>query len=211
MADKNYIKWQEIIKYSGQGLVGIFVLLALILNLAGMSYTHDGDKFCETDCYSEIRINSTFWEIKVEHAGDKDVVFKKRSRSRTLWINLDKLSDVLTTNPNVETEILVGAISRTATMKHPEYGYLRPLKDGDTLIKRTTKSNPRPSRIIIHGKKSPSQTVKWSFLLEDVLMEDIDIDPVWRGGVLASRGYSGMEIREIKIKSVGFSDIKIGS
>ena len=176
------MRWQDILKYAGTGgSISVILLMGLILNLTGMSYTYEGDKFCSTDCYSEIKINSSYWEIRVEHAGDKDLIFKKSSRGRTLWLNLDKIDEAVITEPNIKTQILVGAIKRTATEKHDDYGYLRRLKDGDTLIHRTTKSNPSPSRIILKGSKPSELDVKWSFILNDPLIEKIDIDPVWMG------------------------------
>ncbi len=175
------IKWQDITKFAAGGSLSLFVVLALIFNLSGMIYTHDGDKFCLTDCYSEIRVNSSYWNIKVEHAGDKDIIFKKMTRSRTLWLNLDKIDEFIKTDPYTKTELLVGTTSKYSTVKHEDYGYLRPIKDGDFLIKRTTKSNPYSSRIIIYGNKSPEKNVKWSFVLDDILIEKIDIDPVWEG------------------------------
>ena len=175
------MKWQEINEFgkrhSTKSLVFLPIVLALILNLAGMSYSDDGDKIC-TDCYSLVEVNSTYWEVGVEHAGDKDLAFKKRARSRTLWINLDKVS-LVTTDPPIETELLVPTIKKYATVNHPEYGYLRPIKDGDKIIKRKTKARPYPSRIILHGIKPADLTVKWSFDLDYYLIEDINIDPIW--------------------------------
>lgn len=164
------VKWQTI---AGYGSLGVIALIVGLLNLSGMSYSHDGDKFC-TECYSEIKVNSTYWEIKAEHAGNKDILFKKLSRSRTLWVNLDKIDKFIVTEPRVKTEILVPATSSTATIKN-EYGYLRPLKDGDTLIARWQ------DRFIVHGSKPANLTVKWSFILDDSLIKSINIDPVWFG------------------------------
>lgn len=164
------IKWQEILKYGG-GTISVVTLVVLILNLSGMSFEEPPDIECETDCYSEILVKSTYWEICAEHSGDKDIIYKKRTRSRRLWINLDKIDNVITTQPNVFTELLV-----------PTYGgKYRQIKDGDCIIKRFTKANPRPSKLIIHGIKEPAQTIKWSFDLDDPLIEDINIDPIWRG------------------------------
>ena len=132
-----YLKWQQV---AFGTMVTLSLLLGGILNLSGISYSTDGDKIC-IDCFSEIKVNSTYWEIKVESAGeDMPSVFKKRTRSRTLWVNLDKINELVTTDPDIKVEILVPAIKRTSTMKHEDYGYLRPLKDGDTLIKRNTKN-----------------------------------------------------------------------
>ncbi len=175
----NYLKWQAILGYVGTGTVSIAVLLFFILNTVGVSYSDDGNKTC-VDCFSEIKVKSTYWEIKVENAGDKPVVFKKRTRSRTLWVNLDKIDELVTTDPKVKVEILVPTISKYAIMKHPDYGYLRPLVSGNTLIKRNTKAIPSLSRIILHGQDIKG-TVKWNFDLEHFLMEDINIDPIWFG------------------------------
>ena len=76
-------------------------------------------------------------------------------------------------------------ISKYAIMNHPDYGYLRPLKSGDTLIKRNTKARPSPSRIILHGEDIVG-TVKWNFDLEHFLMQDINIDPVWNGDIISA-------------------------
>lgn len=168
------LKWQTL-----AAIISLPVLLLFIANLAGVSVSDDGDKAC-TNCYSQIKLKSTYWEIKVTFAGDDmPTVFKKRTRSRTLWLNLDKIKELVTTDPAIKVDILVPAIKRTATFKHPDYGYLRPLKEGDTLIKRNTKSRPSPSRIILHGTKEENQVVKWSFDLEHWLLEDINIDPIW--------------------------------
>jgi len=174
------IKWQDIVKYGGTGLVGLGIFLGLLFSLAGVSHSDDGDKEC-TDCYSEIKIFSTYWEIRVTfERPDENVVFKKRTRSRTLWINLHKIEELVTTNPEIKVDILVPTNRIAFTeINHLEYGRLRFLKEGDTLIKRNTKSRPSPSRIILHGQKGALQTVKWNFDLEHFLMEDINIDPVW--------------------------------
>ena len=175
------IKWQQVLTYGGSGTISLFVLLMLITNLSGMTVSDDGDKVC-INCYSEIKIFSTYWEIKVENAGDKPVIFKKRTRSRTLWINLDKIEEFITTDPQVKVEILVptNRIARTK-INHEDYGRLRDLKSGDTLIHRNKKSRPQPSRIILHAEKDVLDTVKWSFNLDHWLMQEIDIDPIWFG------------------------------
>lgn len=186
------MKWQQI---AGYGSLGVIALIIGLLNLTGVSYSHDGDKFC-TECYSEIKVNSTYWEVKVEHAGDKDVVFKKLARSRTLWVNLDKIEGFLITEPRIKTEILVPATSSTASLNHPEYGYLRPLKDGDTLISRGS------DRFVVYGSKPIELTVKWSLILDDNLIEAIKIDPIWSGiniTVIQGNCITGRTNREIII------------
>ena len=128
------LKWQQI---AIGGIVSLFVVLGGLLNLAGISHSDDGDKVC-TDCFSEIRVFSTYWDIKVEHAGeDRDVVFKKRTRSRTIWVNLDKIEQLVTTDPSIKVDILVPTNRIASTeINHPEYGRLRFLKEGDSLIHR---------------------------------------------------------------------------
>jgi len=181
-----YIKWQTIKDYkktvAGVTAVSIFIVIGLLLNLAGMSHSDDGDKFC-LDCYSEIRIFSTFWVINVENNGiDNDLIRKKSIRGRTLWLNLDRIEELVETNPDVPTEILVPTNRIASTViNHPEYGRLRYLKDGDTLIHRNNKNRKAPSRIIIHGSKPVNLTVKWSFALDSIYMEEINIDPIWEG------------------------------
>lgn len=172
------IKWQQILTYGSSGIVGLAFLLAGILNLSGMSYSFDGNKTC-TDCYSEIRVNSTYWEIKVENAGNNPIVFRK-TLSPVLYINLDKIDELITTNPPIKTEILVPTTSKFATQKNEEYGYLRLLKSGDALIHRYSRSNPSESRFIIHGA-NVSTIVKWSFDLDSVYSREISIDPIWFG------------------------------
>ena len=71
------VKWQQV---SVGAVVSLFFLLGGLLNLSGVSHSTDGDKIC-TDCFSEIKVKSTYWAIKVEHAGDKPSVFKKQTRS----------------------------------------------------------------------------------------------------------------------------------
>ena len=179
------INWKDILKFTGGGTASVLVLLTLILNLAGMSYTHDGDKSCGEICYSEIQVNSTTWNINVEHGGEEqNLIYKKgnwfvRLFSRTLWLNLDKMSNIATTNPSIKIELLIPSDEKHATEYNKQYGYLKQLEDGDTLIKRSSKNSPVPNRIIIKGYKDEREEVKWSFDMNYVLAENINIDPYW--------------------------------
>src|SRR3990167_7673302 len=167
-------KWQVLAVSS----ISIATLLFGLFTLAGMSVSDDGNKAC-IDCYSEIKVNATYWQVNVENAGAfKDAVFRKSS-AHVLYVNLDKIDEIASTDPKIHIDILVPTTKAYATINHPKYGYLRPIKSGDSLIKRNSKSNPNPSRIILHGQKEAWQTVKWSFKIEDALIQDIDIDPVW--------------------------------
>ena len=129
------MKWQNILKLTGGTSVSLFTIIMLVLNLSGMTYSIPEDQVCN-DCYDVIHVNSTVWEIKVEYAGDENIIFAKRIRSRTRWLNLDKINSFVKTSPEVFVEILVPTIKRYATVNHESFGYLRPIKDGDSLIKR---------------------------------------------------------------------------
>ncbi len=178
------MKWQTVAAILGGSAIGVFALIAGLLNLSGMTYVHSGNIVC-TDCISQISVNSTYWEVCAEHAGqDEGVLFKKMSRSRRLWVNMDKVESVVLTEPYIQTEIMVPTIKRLATIKHEDYGYLRPLKDGDCFIPRfSQKYNPNGGRFYIHGIKPETVTVKWSFILDSSLSQTIDIDPLWLASV----------------------------
>lgn len=203
---KGYLKWQDLAKVLGP-TASIILVLVGILSLAGMSYTVPPDIVCGTDCYSKIEINSSYWEICVEHSNSSEMIYKKVDLSRRLWINLNRIQDFIPTNPEVKVELLVPTTSKYATVKN-EYGYLRPVKDGDCIIKRTTISNPGPNKLIVHGSKEALQTVKWGFKLEHYLMQDIKIDPVWYGEEqrLRTDGFIGNFIpsNEIRIESQSY-------
>jgi len=196
------VKWQT---GSVIGIVSLFFIMGVLLNLAGVSHSDSGDVAC-TDCFSEIKINSTYWEVRgTFERPDENVVFKKRTRSRTLWVNLLKINELVTTDPSIKVDILVPTNRIALTeIKHPEYGRLRFLKEGDTLIRRSTINRPGPSRIILHGTKSATQTVKWNFDLEHFLMEDINIDPVW----LPTRDSDLIQECEIQTHSVRRFNVK---
>lgn len=182
------MKWQNVAKVLGSTSIGVFVLVAGLMNLTGMSYSWDGDKVC-SDCYSKIQVNSTYWEVCAEHAGNEDVLFKKVSRGRRLWVNMDKVDSVVLTEPYISTEIMVPTIKKYSVVKHEEYGYLRPLKDGDCFIPRKSeKYHPNGGWFVVHGLKGEDVTVKWSFVLDSYFSEGIDIDPYWWGTNTSSEG-----------------------
>ena len=171
------MKWQDYTKYTIGGTISLLGILFVILNLQGISYSDDGNKTC-TDCYSKIEVNSTYWNVCTEHAGNKTALFKKTPTSRVIYMNLDKINEIITTDPSIKTYLLVSTIKSRAEFDS-EYGYLRKAKDGDCIIERINK----PSKFYIHGNKLPSQIVKWSFNADSIFMEEINIDPVWLGVV----------------------------
>lgn len=201
-----YLKWQQLRDIFG-ATAGLIVLIVGILNLSGMSYSTPPDIACGEDCYSQIQVNSTYWEICAEHSDREDIIYKKRTRSRRIWVNLNMIDEFIPTNPEVKTELLVPTIKKYSTINHDEFGYLRPIKDGDCFIKRKTKYNPKGSRFVIHGQKDASQDVKWGMNLENVLMKDIELDPLWEG--ISTFLPTSNEYGEIKY-GVDFDDVPIG-
>ncbi|KKL08920.1 hypothetical protein LCGC14_2571030, partial [marine sediment metagenome] len=152
-------------------------LFSGLFELSGMSYTHSGDIICSSNCESYINVTTTYWRICFAHYNgtkyEDEVLFKKRSRSRTLHVNLANVDNVINTEPRVEVDWLVPARGR---------GNWRPLKDGDCWNRLKT------NKIKLVGHKEPSQTVKWSFNVG----EYVDIDPVWNGIPSGFIGYSGV-------------------
>jgi parallel beta-helix repeat protein len=172
---KGYIKWKDVLKYAGTGVVSVITVLILVLNLSGMSYTVPGDQTCGTDCYSQLKVNSTYWEVCVEHSGNQSLIYKKVDTSRRLWLNLDKMGMFIPTDPEVFVELMVATTSKYATVKN-EYGYLRPVKGGDCILQRG-----KENKLIIHGIKGVTQTVKWGMNFESILSGDMKFDPLWIG------------------------------
>lgn len=97
--------------------------------------------------------------------GNQSVIYKKARWGRKLWINLDKISNIISTDPdqNVYVEWLVPARGKNNW---------RPIKDGDYWSRLK-----RPNRIKLIGHKSMYDTIKWNFKTGDY----VDIDPVWVG------------------------------
>jgi hypothetical protein len=152
------VKWQEIAKLLTSG-IGIIALISSLILLTGMEYEHSGDIYCGETCESYINITTSYWRVCFEDSDKEEVLYKKRSRSRTLWVNLNNVDNIISTNPDVEVDWLV-----------PTYGKKwRPIKSGDCWDRK------KVNKIKLVGHKEQSQTVKWSF---DV-GEKINIDPVW--------------------------------
>jgi len=158
------MKWQDLNKWllsvlGAGGVITLAILFSGLGELSGVDVTyHSPDQVCQ-ECMAEIHINTTYWEICYEHSDSEDILFKKQSRSRRLWVNLNK---VVLTEPEIETQILV-----------PTYGNkLRPIKDGDC-NRRYTQSNPRVSKIYIKGNPN-GETIKWG-------VPFLKVDPVWIG------------------------------
>ena len=176
------VSWQKISKYLA-GSVGIVGLFAALFLLTGISYVHTGDIECGEICESYINITTSYWRICFENPSDAQriyepgvyslqrttigespdtVLYKKSTRGRTLWVNLNNVNNIISTNPDVIVDWLVPA--RGA-------GNWRPIKSGDCWERK------KNNRIKLVGHKDKSQTVKWSFDIGD----KVEIDPLWIG------------------------------
>lgn len=167
------MKWQDVAKILLGILIGGAVLtysglFGTLFLLTGVNAEHSGDSYCTDECAAYINVTTTYWRICFAHYdgtkyADDGVLFKKRSRSRTLHVNLDNVTSIISTNPEVQVEWMVPA--RGA-------GNWRPIKDGDCWDRR------KINKIKLVGNKKEWQTVKWSF---DV--GTVNIDPYWISGV----------------------------
>ena len=115
-----YVTWTEI--FSG------------IDELAGTKVIyHTADEVCQ-DCIAMIEVNTTYWEYCFEHlkegqtiyvpgkyvlkrtlvdetVSSSTVLYKKSTRGRRLWINLDLIAF---TNPEISAEVMVPTIKKYA-------------------------------------------------------------------------------------------------
>lgn len=159
--------WKEalaiLLVISAGGVLTYTDLLGVVLNLKQVSYVSSGDGFFGENVEAYVNVTTKYWSICFEHNNQEMMpLFKKRTRSRTLWVNLNNFTNIFSTAPEIPVQWLVPA--RGA-------GNWRPIKDGDCWRR------DRVNRIKFVGKKPLNQDVKWSFLLGDF----IDIDPVWIG------------------------------
>ncbi|MHA1827960.1 MAG: hypothetical protein ACTSX6_04850 [Candidatus Heimdallarchaeaceae archaeon] len=162
------MKWQQVLALI---IAGVLTTFAGIANLTGVevSYSGDSDVCYGCDGYAYINYTSSYWRICFEHSKGKymnKTVYKKQARSRTLWFNLDKITF---TDPSVKTSF------QTATRGKDNW---RDVKDGDC-IERKTKSRPQPNRFRLVGHNL-TNTTKWFFQADYFLLEETNIDPLWR-------------------------------
>ncbi len=175
------MKWQDVKKLLiGGSVVGIVTLFSALFLLTGVSYTHSGDIECGEVCESYINITTTYWRICFDSYDDtkyeNETLFKKQTRSRTLHVNLDKVDNIIHTEPEVEVDWLV-----------PTYGNKwRPIKNGDCW------DRGKVNKIKLVGHKEATQTVKWSFNVGD----EVNIDPNWYG-IDRDIGYEFLENNKV--------------
>ncbi len=159
------MKWQQIKKYLIGSSIGIVTLFSALFLLTGVDYTYTGDIECEETCESYINVTTTYWRMCFDsYEGTKyedETLFKKQTRSRTLHVNLDKVDNIISTEPEVVVDWMV-----------PTYGKKwRPIKNGDCW------ERGKVNKIKLVGHKEADQTVKWSFDLGD----KVNVDPLWIG------------------------------
>jgi hypothetical protein len=167
------VKWQDVSKLLGSG-IGIVGLFAGLFLLTGIDYTYTGDIECGETCESYINITTSYWRVCFDNYNgtkyeNESILFKKRARSRTLHVDLNRVDNIIQTEPKVEADWLVPA--RGA-------GNWRPIKGGDCW------ERGKVNKIKLVGHKEPTQNVKWSFILGD----KVDIDPMWNGINLSKYG-----------------------
>lgn len=181
--------WQKIaVLLTGLIAVGgvtYFSLFGGLFQLDGVNATYSGDIECGFDCESYINVTTKTWTVCFEHPsssqkilypnkagtlnqttiGETNAVLYKKSRTGTnLWVNLNNVSNIVSTNPYIQVDWLVPTTG----------GKWRPIKDGDCW--NTGKIN----QIKLVGHKNLTQTVKWSFNLT-AKGEGVSIDPTWKG------------------------------
>ncbi len=160
------MKWQDVNKKLVGSSIGIITLFTALFMLTGVSYTHSGDIVCDEECEAYINVTTSYWRICFDNYNDTkysdETLFKKRTRSRTLHVNLDHVDNIISTEPRIEVDWLVPARGK---------GNWRPIKGGDCWERK------KNNRIKLVAKKNASQTVKWSFILGD----KVDIDPIFYG------------------------------
>jgi len=180
--------WQSVnklLKTAGVGTT-ILVFFGALFLLSGVDYTFSGDQVCDgLECTAYINVTTTYWRICFEHTkgtqnvyiqGDKKlekhvygtlpdelkpIVYKKSTRGRTLWGNLNLVDNIITTFPP-EIDVLWYVPARGKDN-------WRQIKDGDCWDRGKT------NKIKLVAFPMDGQKIKWSFDLGD----QVHIDPVW--------------------------------
>lgn len=168
------MRWQDLNKYfvtilGAGGVITLAILFSGLGELAGVTVTyHSPDQVCK-ECVAEIHVNSTYWEICFEHSEREDVIFKKQSRSRRLWVNLDK---IVLTDPPIVTRVLVPTVKRYSEFEYNN-GYWREIKDGDCIKRYHSVYRTAVNKILITGNPEGNR-IKWG-------VPFLGVDPDWIG------------------------------
>lgn len=163
------MKWQDVAKILvSLSSIGVITLFSALFLLTNIDYTFTPDSVCnELTCVAYINVTTTYWRVCFAgYDGTKysdEILFKKQTRSRTLHVNLDKVDNIIQTDPPIPVDWLVPARGK---------GNWRPIKDGDCWERPSTRAI---NRIKLIGHPAEGQITKWSFNLED----KVNIDPIW--------------------------------
>ncbi len=169
------------------GVVTYTDLFVVLFQLTGVNATHSGDMYCKEICPTYINITTSYWNIGFESTkpnqgiyidvGDgkltkttmkeypNTVLYKKWRYGRKLWVNLNNINSIISTNPVVQVEWLVPARGKDNW---------RPIKDGDSW------ERGKINKIKLIGHKKEWQTVKWEAEMGEYLTIE---DPLWISGV----------------------------
>jgi len=184
------VRWQDVNKklvtLLSTGGIGVVGLLTYLFLLTGVDYTYTGDSACNgLECEAHINVTTSYWTVCFEHPSDSQriylelegdtklqkttigehpetVVYKKATRGRTLWVNLNNVDNVIKTEPEIPVDWLVPARGKDNW---------RELKDGDCW------SRGKVNKIKLVGHANKAQVIKWNFELDGGM--NISIDPLW--------------------------------
>ncbi len=186
------VSW-KIIAGSTAGGTTLVSLFAYLFLLSGMDYSFTGDSVCDQlECSAYIDVNTSTWTVCFDHPSDSQrmyypdwasggklarttigetnaTIYKKSRFGRTLWVNLNNVDMIISTDPVIPVDWYVSTNKKYADHKD-DYGYWRPIKDGDCWERS---SKPNRNKLIGHAKIG--QVIKWNFQISD----KVDIDPIW--------------------------------
>lgn len=157
------MKWQDVRdllmnnKAVSGYLVTLIILFGGIFSLTGVDYDYKIVEESPSLSVAYLNVTTSYWRVCFDHFGeDKDIIHKKTSRGRTLWVNLDNVNNLVSSNEPVEVQWFF-----------PTYGgRWRNVKDGDCWDRRKVNKN----KLVV--KKRPSQEVIWNFELKDIDIKD---------------------------------------
>ena len=177
------------------GVTGLFTYLFLLSGF-DYTYTGDS-LCDGLECSAYINVTTSYWTMCFEHTTDSQnvyidydgnfnrlgtltktkygdieeqyqpIVYKKSTRGRTLWANLNKVDMIIDTQPGIAVDWYFPTTKRYADHKD-DMGYWRDVKDGDCWDRKKVNKNK------LVGHATEGEIIKWSFIVNDV-----DIDPLW--------------------------------
>jgi len=140
------------------GLVGLFAFLFL---LTGVKFISSGDVVCNgLTCEAFVTVNTSS-KICFEYSNNSNYLYKK-PYSTTVWVNLNKISNIVSTNPNITVDWYVkkaktGSLSKNWTIIYDGYCW-----SGKNNLNKLV------------GHATQPAYYKWSFVVSKV-----SVDPLW--------------------------------